>query len=196
MKKYKIVAICGKAGAGKDALLQALLRAYPEAHEIISYTTRPPRDYEVDGKNYHFITKEQFIQLIEEGKILEAAEFNDWVYGTSVDDLEEDKLNFGVFNPTGVESLDTYDNLDVLLVMCACADHTRLIRQLSREENPNVEEILRRYRTDQFDFSEFDVTDRPNTVILNTNGTIDPDEEAFVLTSYINDWAEYVNKLN
>ena len=69
MKKYKIVAICGKAGAGKDALLQALLRAYPEAHEIISYTTRPPRDYEVDGKNYHFITKEQFIQLIEEGKI-------------------------------------------------------------------------------------------------------------------------------
>lgn len=192
MKKYNIVAICGKAGAGKDALLQALAKIYPEAHIKVSYTTRPPRDYEVDGKDYHFITRDEFIQLIEEGKMLEAAEFNGWVYGTSVLDLVEDKLNFGVFNPAGVEALDNHDFLNVLLIMCDCPDHIRLIRQLSRENTPNVEEVLRRYNTDRFDFSEFDISNRENTIIMRTDGSLTAEEEAEVLKGYIDDWVNYV----
>ena len=192
MKKYNIVAICGKAGAGKDALLQALAKIYPEAHIKVSYTTRPPRDYEVDGKDYHFITRDKFIQLIEEGKMLEAAEFNGWVYGTSVLDLAEDKLNFGVFNPAGVEALDNHDFLNVLLIMCDCPDHIRLIRQLSRENTPNVEEVLRRYNTDRFDFSEFDISNRENTIIMRTDGSLTAEEEAEVLKGYIDDWVNYI----
>lgn len=192
MKKYNIVAICGKAGAGKDALLQALAKIYPEAHIKVSYTTRPPRDYEVDGKDYHFITRDEFIQLIEEGKMLEAAEFNGWVYGTSVLDLVEDKLNFGVFNPAGVEALDNHDFLNVLLIMCDCPDHIRLIRQLSRENTPDVEEVLRRYNTDRFDFSEFDISNRENTIIMRTDGSLTTEEEAEVLKGYIDDWVNYV----
>ena len=192
MKKYNIVAICGKAGAGKAALLQALAKAYPEAHIKVSYTTRPPRDYEIDGKDYHFITRDEFIQLIEEGKMLEAAEFNGWVYGTSVLDLAEDKLNFGVFNPAGVEALDSHDFLNVLLIMCDCPDHIRLIRQLSRENAPDVEEVLRRYNTDRFDFSEFDISNRANTIIMRTDGSLTAEEEAEVLKEYIDDWANYV----
>jgi guanylate kinase len=192
MKKYNIVAICGKAGAGKDALLQALAKIYPEAHIKVSYTTRPPRDYEVDDKDYHFITRDEFIQLIEEGKMLEAAEFNGWVYGTSVLDLAEDKLNFGVFNPAGVEALDNHDFLNVLLIMCDCPDHIRLIRQLSRENTPDVEEVLRRYNTDRFDFSEFDISNRENTIIMRTDGSLTAEEEAEVLKGYIDDWVNYV----
>ena len=192
MKKYNIVAICGKAGAGKDALLQALAKIYPEAHIKVSYTTRPPRDYEVNGKDYHFITRDEFIQLIEEGKMLEAAEFNGWVYGTSVLDLAKDKLNFGVFNPAGVEALDNHDFLNVLLIMCDCPDHIRLIRQLSRENTPDVEEVLRRYNTDRFDFSEFDVSNRENTIIMRTDGSLTTEEEAEVLKGYIDDWVNYI----
>lgn len=192
MKKYNIVAICGKAGAGKDALLQALAKIYPEAHIKVSYTTRPPRDYEVNGKDYHFITRDEFIQLIEEGKMLEAAEFNGWIYGTSVLDLAEDKLNFGVFNPAGVEALDSHDFLNVLLIMCDCPDHIRLIRQLSRENTPDVEEVLRRYNTDRFDFSEFDISNRENTIIMRTDGSLTTEEEAEVLKGYIDDWVNYV----
>lgn len=192
MKKYNIVAICGKAGAGKDALLQALAKIYPEARIKVSYTTRPPRDYEVDGKDYHFITRDEFIQLIEEGKMLEAAEFNGWVYGTSILDLAEDKLNFGVFNPAGVEALDNHDFLNILLIMCDCPDHIRLIRQLSRENTPDVEEVLRRYNTDRFDFSEFDISNRENTIIMRTDGSLTAEEEAEVLKGYIDDWVNYI----
>lgn len=124
--------------------------------------------------------------------MLEAAEFNGWVYGTSVLDLAEDKLNFGVFNPAGVEALDSHDFLNVLLIMCDCPDHIRLIRQLSRENTPDVEEVLRRYKTDRFDFSEFDISNRENTIIMRTDGSLTTEEEAEVLKGYIDDWVNYV----
>ena len=58
--KYTIIAIMGKAGAGKDTLLKTLLHTAPfdTANPIISCTTRPIRDYEQDGVDYHFLTTE------------------------------------------------------------------------------------------------------------------------------------------
>ena len=61
MSKYKVIAICGKSAAGKDTLLQAMLNVLGnEVHEIISHTTRPPREGEVEGKNYYFTTIVEF----------------------------------------------------------------------------------------------------------------------------------------
>ena len=60
MNKYTIIAIMGKAGSGKDTLCKALLNE-PEfltARPIVSCTTRPIRDYEKDGIDYHFLTVE------------------------------------------------------------------------------------------------------------------------------------------
>ena len=61
----KIVALFGKAGAGKDTVLAELMRKYKDKlnlHEIISCTTRPPRQGEKDGVNYYFITQDEFTQ--------------------------------------------------------------------------------------------------------------------------------------
>ena len=53
---YNIIALAGKAGSGKDTILKKVIAAIPDRfHEIISCTTRPPREGEVDGKNYHFV---------------------------------------------------------------------------------------------------------------------------------------------
>ena len=61
MNKYKVVAICGKSAAGKDTFLQEILKLNKGSfHEIVSCTTRPPREGEVHGKNYYFISEEQF----------------------------------------------------------------------------------------------------------------------------------------
>ena len=54
--KIKVIAICGKSAAGKDTLLQEILKLNrPDVHEIISCTTRPPREGEAHGKNYYFL---------------------------------------------------------------------------------------------------------------------------------------------
>ena len=58
--RIKILAIMGKAGSGKDTIVRKIIKKnlIPNAVPIVSCTTRPPRDYEVDGKDYHFITFE------------------------------------------------------------------------------------------------------------------------------------------
>ena len=68
---YKIVALIGEAGSGKDTILRKLIddtKHYYNGklplHEIISYTSRPPREKEVDGVNYHFISAEKFAEMI------------------------------------------------------------------------------------------------------------------------------------
>lgn len=57
-KKIKIVALFGKSGAGKDTIQRELLEFMPDVHGIISCTTRPPREKEIDGKDYYFLTAE------------------------------------------------------------------------------------------------------------------------------------------
>ena len=59
---------------------------------IVSCTTRPPRDYEVDGVDYHFLTPDQFAEKVLDGSMLEAASFNGWFYGTAISELDADKM--------------------------------------------------------------------------------------------------------
>lgn len=149
---YKIIAIMGEAGTGKDSLMQEILKLKPEFHEIISCTTRPKRQGEIEGVNYYYYTPEQFGDRVLHDEMLECTVFNDWFYGTSYDSVRSDCINIGVFNPTGVESLLARPDVDVKVIRIVAEDKTRLIRQLNREEWPDVREIVRRFNADWMDF--------------------------------------------
>lgn len=84
--------------------------------------------------------------------MLEATEFNGWFYGTDVKSLSDQKINIGVFNPAGIEAMSTIEGIKVIPIYVDVKDKTRLLRQLNREENPNVHEIIRRFKTDIEDF--------------------------------------------
>ena len=129
-KKIKIVALMGKAGAGKDAILRTIMEKYGEEFAgIVSCTTRPPREGEIDGISYHFLTNEDFTERLLDGDMIEAVVFRDWCYGTSYDSLNPDKINIGVYNPHGVSVLlDMEYDIDLLPIMVNCNDKTRLIR--------------------------------------------------------------------
>lgn len=147
----KIVALYGKAGAGKDTILRAITQSEGcPYHEIVSCTTRPPREGEIDGVNYHFYSVEDFNKLT----LLERAEFRQWYYGTALENLDPEKVNIGVFNITGINSLMANEQVEVLPIMIDANDRLRLLRQLYREENPDVKEIVRRFGTDEDDFNK------------------------------------------
>ena len=151
MKKYKVFVFIGEAGSGKDLIVSHLALTFPEIfHKMISYTTRPKRSNEIDGEAYHFVTIDKFKQL----DMLEQNCFNYWYYGTPVDCLVEDKINIGVLNPSGAIALSQREDLDVTIFRLKVRPQTRLIRQLSREVEPNIEEIFRRYHTDEKDFEK------------------------------------------
>ena len=153
--KIKVIALIGKSGAGKDYLLHELLNT-GNYHEIISCTTRPPREGEENGKNYYFIDFEEFSNIVSRGEMLENTCFNGWFYGTPLSSLSEEKTNVGVFNPEGIRKLLKIPYIDVDVRYVVASDKTRLIRQLNREKNPNIAEIIRRYHTDEKDFENLD----------------------------------------
>lgn len=167
---YKIIAIMGEAGTGKDSLMQAILKLKPMFHEIISCTTRPMRQGEAEGVNYYYYTPEQFGDRVLHDEMLECTVFNDWFYGTSYDSVRSDCVNIGVFNPTGVESLMARPDVDLKVIRVVAEDKTRLLRQLNREEYPDVREIVRRFNADWMDFDGVD-EDIPAFKIYNGEGS-------------------------
>lgn len=168
---FDVIALMGKAGSGKDALLHELIRQCPNANEMISCTTRPIREGEAHGVNYFYMTPEEFGARVLNGEMLECTEFNNWFYGTSYEALRSNCINIGVFNPTGVESLLHFPDINVKVFYITASDKTRLLRQLNREENPDVQEIIRRFRADMIDFE--DLTDIPYIEINNEGDLMD-----------------------
>lgn len=185
---YKIIALCGKSGAGKDSLMMATFSHLEEyLNPIISHTTRPKREKEIADKNYHFVSDDQFLTLIDENKMLEITSFNNWYYGTSIDSLSDSKINIGVFNPEGIISLLKDDRIELEIYYIIAKEATRLIRQLNREKNPDVNEIVRRYTADEIQFQLMNDI-KCNIVINETledyNNIVD------LLTQKVKQWAE------
>ena len=170
--KY-IVALIGKAGAGKDTIAQGLATLNPDWNMIVSCTTRPRRENEVEGINYYYLTNEEFAQKVLNGDMLEATYFNDWHYGTMASSLHEG-VNIGVFNPEGYDCLTEMGGGEIKVIgfYINSDDKTRLLRQLNREENPDVHEIVRRFGADEEDFYDIDNDpDYPVYVIQNGKDT-------------------------
>ncbi|MEB3887169.1 guanylate kinase [Lyngbya sp. CCY1209] len=78
----KLIVITGPSGVGKGTLVRSLLEKHPELHLSTSATTRPPRPGEVDGKDYFFVSRHRFQQMVERGELIEWAEFAGNYYGT------------------------------------------------------------------------------------------------------------------
>ncbi len=88
MSKGNIVIVSGPSGVGKGTVLKYVFEKYDNIVYSVSNTTRKPRDGEIDGVHYNFITTEQFEQNIKEGKMLEYAKYCGNYYGTSLDYVE------------------------------------------------------------------------------------------------------------
>jgi guanylate kinase len=78
----RLIVFTGPSGVGKGTLLKALRDRYPNLGLSISATTRQPRPGEVDGKDYYFVSREQFQAMVDNGDLLEWAEFAGNCYGT------------------------------------------------------------------------------------------------------------------
>ena len=82
VKAGRLYVVSAPSGAGKTSLVKALMEREPGLRFSVSYTTRPPRANEVEGRDYHFITPEEFGRMTERGEFLEHAQVFDNFYGT------------------------------------------------------------------------------------------------------------------
>ena len=160
----KIFCVMGKSATGKDTIYQNLLSdSKLNLKKIIPYTTRPIREGEEDGREYHFCTEEDVTRLDAEGRIVELRAY-DTVYGIwkyfTVDDgniqLEKDNyLLIGTLE-SYVKIRDYFGKDKVLPIYIEVEDGERLLRAISREKQqdvPKYEEMCRRFLADSKDFS-------------------------------------------
>ena len=165
-------------------------------HKIIPYTTRPKREKEVNDKDYHFISNEIFNKMKEAETFLETTCFNNWNYGTSIKDLDINKINIGVFNPQGIQNIfdHFYANQIIILPIQIYANNKiRLIRSLHREQNPNCKEICRRFLTDEEDFENINFP----YIAYNNNEAFNEDDfhVYFNLNWFNNYFDNFCNKM-
>jgi len=88
MSRGEIFIISAPSGTGKNTLIREVLTSVEGLEHCISHTTREARQGEVDGNPYHFVDRQTFNSMIEEDAFLEWAEYNDHLYGTSVEEVD------------------------------------------------------------------------------------------------------------
>lgn len=195
--KYKLIALFGKSGSGKDTIQNKIVFSLPnEIHKIVPYTTRPKRENEIDHKDYHFVTAEIFDTMIANDFLLEKTCFNNWYYGTSIKSLNENKINIGVFNPQAIQNIfdNLYKNQIIILpIQIYTNNKIRLIRSLNREENPNCLEICRRFLADEKDFENINF---PYIAYNNNEAFNEEDFNIFFNLNWFNNYFDnFCNKM-
>ena len=162
MKKIKIIALFGQAGSGKDYLFNKVIHWDEEGvlppifNKIIKTTTRPKRENEEDGIDYNFVSQELFFKRNQNNYLSGVSVYRGWYYGIDISAVDEDKPNIVILDIQQIKDLMKYDNIDLTLFKIAAAPKTRLLRQLNREQNPDVNEIVRRFEADKEEYMKID----------------------------------------
>jgi guanylate kinase len=92
---FLLLILSSPSGAGKTTLTRKLQERFPELRFSVSHTTRQPRGNEVDGRDYHFVTRERFQELVREKAFLEWAEVHGNLYGTSQEEIDRARATPG-----------------------------------------------------------------------------------------------------
>ena len=160
----KIYYMMGKSSSGKDTLYKEVLKALPKLKTLVLYTTRPIREGEQEGIEYHFVTDEELERFEKAGKIIEERTYDTvygaWKYAT----IEDGQINLAAYDYLVIGTLESYAGMkkcygaeNLVPIYIEVEDGERLSRALSRErqqEQPKYEEMCRRFLADQKDFSE------------------------------------------
>ena len=158
----KIFYLMGKSASGKDTIYKKVKEQMPELKTIVIYTTRPIREGEQNGREYHFVDDDKLKELQDAGKVIELREYNTvhgiWKYFTADDgqfDGDDNYLAIGTLE-SYVQLRDYFGQGRLVPIYVEVEDGLRLERALARERmqaTPKYEEMCRRFLADAADFS-------------------------------------------
>lgn len=161
----KIYCVMGKSSSGKDSIYHEIMeKGALGLKPIIPYTTRPIRDGEQDGREYHFCTEDTVQRLQDAGRIMELRAYNTvygvWKYFT----VDDERINLSKNNYLYIVTLEGYTKIReyfgadrVVPIYIEVEDGERLMRAIAREQKqdvPKYEEMCRRFLADSADFCD------------------------------------------
>lgn len=156
MNKGKLFVISGASGVGKSTVLSKVMEARTDLRFSVSATTRPPRPGETEAVNYYFVSKEQFLDMIQKDEFLEYDEHMGNYYGTPKTQLEE-KLEKGSvildIEPNGAFNVRS-QRPDAVLIFIAPPSLQELERRLRSRGDTSEEQIALRLDRVQWEMDQ------------------------------------------
>ena len=140
------VVVTGPSGSGKTTVVRQLIVTMPDTAQLITTTTRQPREGECDGVDYHFVTREAFIASRERGEFLEWAENYGELYGSSKVELDKLRATHSyVFAIVDVQGASAYREKVPRATLVLCwASLSELERRMRSRPEMTEEKIGRR----------------------------------------------------
>ena len=148
-ERGSLVVISGPSGAGKDTVVQEVLKRRPKSWLSISCTTRPMRPNDVEGRDYYFLTNEEFEEKIRNNEFLEYAKYNGYYYGTPKEHVEKCLANgTDVFLVVEVQGALKIKELwpETICIFIVPTSMEELIKRLVGRKTESKEAILRRFK--------------------------------------------------
>ena len=162
-----LIVVSGPSGAGKDTICNKVIEDSDNIWLSVSLTSRNPRGNEKEGKNYFFVTKEEFEQKIKDGKLLEYTNYNGNYYGTPKDKLE-DYLNRGI---DVILVLDINGAINIkklvpsaLFIFIMPPDMETLKKRLIARKTESKEKVIERFTEA---YNEINSYNKYNYVVVN-----------------------------
>ncbi len=155
--KGLIIVVSAPSGTGKSTICRRLLAACPEINFSVSLTSRTPRPSEINGKDYHFISREDFQRRIDEGEFVEWVENYGQFYGTSVKVIN-DALNHGKdllldIEPRGAKAIKKQFP-DAVFVFVLPPSPDELLKRLKKRGHESQEAIKIRFSQSNSELKE------------------------------------------
>ena len=176
-----MILLVGKTCSGKDTIRKELIKL--GMNSVVTYTTRPPRDGEINGITYHFISKEDFFEKEQKGFFAETTSYNvasgdTWYYGSAVEDLTEDKVI--IVNPYGLKQIKKIQSLKPVSFYLKTSEKT-IIKRLKKRGDA-MDEGIRRLSRDNKDFQY--VHNSVDFMFSNDKGLPSKTLEKIILSTY------------
>ena len=165
--KNKLVVLCGESGVGKSTVKDIIVKRgiLPNA---VSATTRQRRESEIEGEDYQFLSREEFLKMGDNDELTEFTSYyipnEGYVYyGLPKKNVDLTKSPYiTILNPNGIQQLFKEINpVDVLVIYIKRNDHDRVMDYLNREKGKDVRKVLEncleRYVRDEIDFRDIDL---------------------------------------
>ena len=164
-----MIILSSPSGVGKTTLTKKLQDNFPNFKISVSHTTRPPRTNEISGKDYHFVTHEEFEKLINENKFYEHARIFGNYYGTlkkNVDDaILKNDIIFDI-DWQGTKQLTKFKNLNFVKIYLITSDKKELKERLIKRNQNTKEDIDKRFKSFEEDIKHWNDYDY---ILINKN---------------------------
>lgn len=142
-----MLVLLGPSASGKTESAKIMINRYPISR-VVTCTTRVKRINEIDGFDYHFFSREEFLKLEKENYFIETAEYNNHLYGTPRNELGDDK--FIILEPQGLQSFLEIRPCPIVAIFLNTDESIRTERMKERKDKQK--DITKRISSDRIDF--------------------------------------------